>query len=100
MIQGWTDELDGVGETPHHELPSLRLKHVVPESLGQLLVSFDGEVEAVVSEESHVDLPVRESRRVGVFQKGLKHDSKVISEETIAVQQLFQSLLELQVDLY
>lgn len=32
--------------------------HVVPHALGQLLVTLDGEVEAVVGEEGHVDLPV------------------------------------------
>ena len=29
--------------------------HVVPQALGQLLVALDGEVEAVVGEEGHVD---------------------------------------------
>lgn len=32
--------------------------HVVPQSLSQLLVSLYGEVEAVVSEEGHINLPV------------------------------------------
>lgn len=35
-----------------------RAHHVVPKALGQLLVALDGEVEAVVSEEGHIDLPV------------------------------------------
>lgn len=36
----------------------LIVHHVVPQSLGQLLMSLYGKVEAVVSEESHIDLPV------------------------------------------
>lgn len=32
--------------------------HVVPQALAQLLVPLYGEVEAVVSEEGHIDLPV------------------------------------------
>lgn len=36
----------------------LAAHHVVPHALGQLLVALDGEVEAVVGEEGHVDLPV------------------------------------------
>ncbi len=35
----------------------------------------------------------REARRVGMFQKGLKNNSKVVPEETVAVEQLFQSFL-------
>lgn len=77
----WADERDGVGKAAHDHLPSLRLKltrtndqlvprfsplgsgvllahHVVPHALGQLLVTLYGEVEAVVGEEAHVDLPV------------------------------------------
>lgn len=76
-----TDESDGLGETAHNHLPSLRLKltsrkdqiiawlsfffngvlpahHVVPHALGQLFVTLDGEVEAVVGEEAHVNLPI------------------------------------------
>lgn len=83
----WTGECDGVGETAHNHLSSLRLEltrqrgegagsirtllgfsppadgapcvhHVVPHALGQLFVALYGEVEAVVGEEGHVDLPV------------------------------------------
>lgn len=47
---------------PHvcHEIQAARLivHHVVPQPLGQLLVPLYGEVEAVVSEEGQVDLPV------------------------------------------
>lgn len=32
--------------------------HVVPQALGQLFVPLYGEVEAVVSEEGHIDFPV------------------------------------------
>lgn len=32
--------------------------HVVPQPFGQLLVPLDGEVEAIVSEEGHIDPPV------------------------------------------
>lgn len=32
--------------------------HVVPQALGQLFVPLYGEVEAVMSEEGHIDLPV------------------------------------------
>lgn len=88
---GWTDETDGLREAAHHLLSPLRLKHVVPQSLGQLLVTLDGEVEAVVSEEGHVDLPIREARRVGVFQQRLKNDGEVVLEETSAVQQRLES---------
>lgn len=35
-----------------------RVHHVVPHALGQLFVTLYGEVEAVVGEEGHVDLPV------------------------------------------
>lgn len=114
---GWADESDGVRETAHNHLSSLRLKlsrtdrqvlcfssnwfsklienqiiyvfavcenrrkqcwsvdcwtfflfaswaawlsvhHVVPNALGQLFVTLYSEVETVVSEEAHIDLPV------------------------------------------
>lgn len=32
--------------------------HVVPQALGQLLMSLHGEVETVWSEEAHVNLPI------------------------------------------
>lgn len=140
--------------------------HVVPQSLGQLLMSLYGEVEAVVSEEGHINLSIllserhtkkhrqiyfhaiplrlafkkpkshichtrdhndslccvmfhtesspasrhvchvdtvvacceadyREAGRIGVFQKGLQNHGEVISEETLAVQQLLKSFLRI-----
>lgn len=49
----------------------------------------------------HVDIVVafgvrmdyREAGRVGVFQKGLKNNSEVVPEETVAEQQLLKSFL-------
>lgn len=37
---------------------SIKAYHVVPQSLGQLLVSLYSEVETVVSEEAHIDLSI------------------------------------------
>lgn len=35
----------------------------------------------------------RQAGRVGVLQKGLENDGKVVLEETVAVQQLLQTFL-------
>lgn len=39
----------------------------------------------------------REAGRVSMFEEGLKNNSKVVLEETIAVQQLFKSSLGMDV---
>lgn len=39
--------------------------HVIPQSFGQLLMSLYGEVEAVMSEEGHINLPI--------LFRGIKH---------------------------
>lgn len=46
--------------------PSSATHHVVPQALGQLFVPLYGEVEAVVSEEGHIDFPVllRETQNI------------------------------------
>ena len=58
-----------------HEIQAVRLivHHVVPQPLGQLLVPLYGEVEAVVSEEGHVDLPIllMETKNINASEEGL-----------------------------
>lgn len=41
----------------------IKLHHVVPQSLRQLLVSFHSEVETICCEEAHIDFPVLSSQK-------------------------------------